>query len=390
MRSRSAITAVFFVNGALLASWVSRIPAISHRTGATPGLLGLALLAPAVAAMITLPWVGRVLPGRSTRSFCRFGMVGLMAAIILPALARTVPVLALALVAAGVASAMLDVAMNAQGVSIERRSPRPLLSSLHAAFSFGGFAGAGVGALAAALHVAPLPHLVGAAALFGIPGTAATVWLLPRTEEADAGAHHPKLRWRRLPRRLVMIGVAAFFCLMAEGGAADWSAKLVHDDLTGSAAAGALAFAAFSVAMAVGRLLADRLWSRWGASGLLRRSGTLAAAGFAAGIAIGTTTSALAGFAALGLGLSGVIPTLFRSSAEEPGVPTSSALAAVASLGYVGFLVGPPLIGSIAQLTTLRAACIVLVVPGVVIVMLAPSAGDPRRVASRAKSSVAY
>ena len=128
---------------------------------------------------------------------------------------------------------------------------------------------------------------------------------------------------------LVLLGAACFFCLMAEGGSSDWSAKLVRDGLGGTAALGAIAYAVFSIAMGSGRLVADRLWARWGAVGLLRRSGALAAIGLAAGLAIGTVGSAIVGFAALGLGLAGVVPTLFRSGANEPGVSTGAALAAV-------------------------------------------------------------
>jgi MFS family permease len=254
---------------------------------------------------------------------------------------------------------------------------RPILSSLHAAFSFGGFAGAALGALAAALSVAPLPHLAFAALLFGIPGLVAIGPLL--REDHDADAHAPTLTLRRLPSRLALLGAACFFCLMAEGGSSDWSAKLVRDGLAGSAVFGAITYAVFSIAMASGRLVADPLWKRWGSVGLLRRSGALAAVGFAAGLAIGTVGSALVGFAALGLGLAGVVPTLFRSGADEPGVPTGPALAAVSSLGYLGFLAGPPLIGGVAQLTSLRMACSLLVLAGVLVMLLAPSAAPPAR-----------
>jgi MFS family permease len=371
------VTAVFFVDGALFASWASRIPALSDRVGATTGVLGLALLAPAVGAVIAMPLVGRVLPGRSSRTFCRVAVAGLMAAILLPGIARSVPGLAASLLLVGVANSTLDLAMNAQGVSIERRLKRPILSSLHAAFSFGGFAGAGLGALAAALEVAPLPHLAFAALLFGVPGFAATRPLLARDEDADAGA--PAMRWTRVPSRLALLGAACFFCLVAEGGASDWSAKLVRDDLAGTAALGAIAYAVFSVAMGTGRLLADGLWARWGSAGLLRRSGALAAIGFAAGLALGTPVTAIAGFAALGLGLAGVVPTLFRAGAEEPGVATGPALAAVSSLGYLGFLAGPPLIGGAAELTSLRFASGLLVLAGLLVVALAPTAVPPRR-----------
>jgi hypothetical protein len=387
MTPRAGITAVFFVNGALFASWASRIPALSDHAGASTGALGLALLAPAAGAVVAMPLVGRLLPGRSSRTFCRFAIAGLMAAILLPAAAGSVPALAGALLVVGMANSTLDLVMNAQGVSIERHLSRPILSSLHAAFSFGGFAGAGVGALAAALHVAPLPHLAGAALVFGVPGLIAVGPLLGQDRDNDA--HAPALRWRRVPSRLALLGAACFFCLMAEGGASDWSAKLVRDDLAGSAALGAIAYAVFSIAMGTGRLIADRLWARWGSAGLLRRAGALAAVGFAAGLTTGTAPSAIAGFAALGFGLAGVVPTLFRAGADEPGVSTGPALAAVSSLGYLGFLAGPPLIGAIAQLTSLRLACGVLVLAGLSVMLLAPSAAPPRpRSAARGQPSL--
>jgi predicted MFS family arabinose efflux permease len=379
---RPAITLVFFVNGALFASWASRIPALSDNVGATTGVLGLALLAPAIGAIIAMPLLGRLLPGRSSRSFCRVAVAALMAAILLPALARSVPALAGALLLVGVANSTLDLAMNAQGVSVERHLHRPILSSLHAAFSFGGFAGAGLGALAAALGIAPLPHLAFAALLFGVPGLIATGRLLPRDEDADA--HAPTLALTRVPARLALLGAACFFCLLAEGGASDWSAKLVRDDLAGTAALGAVAYAVFSLAMGSGRLVADRLWARWGSVGLLRRSGALAAVGFAAGLAPGTAPAAIAGFVALGLGLAGVVPTLFRAGADQPGVATGPALAAVSSLGYLGFLAGPPLIGGVASLTSLRLACGLLALAGLVVILLARSAAPPTRRAQTA------
>lgn len=387
MKRRLAITAVFFADGALFGTWVSRIPALSDHVHASPGILGLCLLAPAMAAVVTMPMVGRFLPGRSSAAFCRASVAGLMVAILLPALAPTVPALAASLLVVGAVNSTLDLVMNAQGVSIERGMDQPILSSLHAAFSFGGFAGAGLGALAAALNVAPVAHFAFAAVLLGTPVLLAMVWL-PR-EDHDADAHAPALRWTRMPARLALLGVACFFSLLAEGGASDWSAKLVREDLAGTAALGAVAYAVFSVGMGSGRLLADRLWARWGAAGLLRRSGALAAVGFAAGLGAGTVPSAIAGFAALGLGLAGVVPTLFRAGADHPGVSTGPALAAVSSLGYLGFLAGPPIIGAVAQFTSLRVACGVLVLAGLIVLLLAPVAEAEPAVAEPSQEPLA-
>jgi MFS family permease len=369
VRLRAAIAVVFFVDGALFATWVSRIPALASATHAGNGTLGLALLAPAVGALIVMPVIGRHLAGRSSRAFCRVSTAGLALGVALPALATSVPVLGGALLLVGIANSTLDVSMNAHGVTAERHLRRPILSSLHAAFSFGGFAGAGLGALAAHAGVGAEEHLAVAGLLFGTLGLLATRWLLPA--DVDDDAHAPRLRLVRLPLRLGLIGVACFFCFLAEGGAADWSAKLVRDDLAGSAALGAVAYAAFSLAMGTGRLLADAVWSRWRDVKLLRRCGLLAAIGFGVALGIGTAGSAVVGFAVLGLGLSAVVPTLFRSAAGERGVATGSALAAVSAIGYTGFLAGPPLVGGLAQLSSLRVACGLFVLCGLLVVALA-------------------
>jgi predicted MFS family arabinose efflux permease len=373
---RAAVTVVFFADGALFASWISRIPTLSDRVGASPGLLGLILLAPAVAGALAMPLAARALARGSSRRVSRLALFALMIAVPLPGLAHASWSLAASLLLLGFAGATLDVSMNAQGVTVERHLAKPILSSLHAAFSFGGFAGAGGGAIAAGLGISPLVHLLIAAALFGIPGLVATLALHARDDDPDAEAPH--LRWRALPTRLIILGIACFFGLLAEGAAGDWSAKLVRAEPLGSATAGALAYAAFSVGMAAGRLAADRLWMRWGSAGLILRGGSLAAAGLTAGLVIGDAPAEIAGFLILGLGLSSNVPTLFRAAAAETGVAAGSALAAVSSLGYVGFLIGPPVIGGLAQLTSLRLACGLLGLSALVVAALAPFAQTRR------------
>ena len=347
LNARAGVTVVFFVNGALFATWASRIPALSNRVDATTGVLGLALLAPAVGAVVAMPLVGHLLPGRSSRTFTRLALAGLMVALLLPALARSVTALAGALFVVGLTSSAMDLSMNAQGVSVERHMKRPILSSLHAAFSFGGFAGAGLGALAAGFKVAPLPQFAAAAPV----RCARTDRHRPAAgPDEDADAHAPTMRWRGTPvasraardrvpvlpdGRGRIVGLERELCprrpRLLSGARGDHVRGVQRRDGNGAPD--------------------DRSSGiRWGSVGLLRRCGALAAVGFAAGLAAGTAPAAIAGFAALGLGLAGVVPTLFRAGADQPGVSTGPALAAVTSLGYLGFLGGPPLIGGVAQL----------------------------------------
>ncbi|MDQ6835553.1 MAG: MFS transporter [Actinomycetota bacterium] len=375
-RARTAITVVFFVDGALMASWASRIPALAAQTHATTGLLGLVLLCPAAGSLLAMPVIGRWLSGRSSATFCRVALGALTASVMLPGLARSVGALAGALLLVGVSNSSLDVAMNAHGVTVERNVRHAILSSLHAAFSFGSFAGAGLGALAAGLSVSPTLNLIVAGTLFGGLGMVATRGLLARDMDPDAAA--PRMRFTRLPLRLAVLGTACFASFLAEGGASDWSAKLVRDDLAGSAALGAVAYATFSVAMGAGRLFIDHLWARWGSVKLLRACGLLAALGFAGGLAVDDPAGAVGGFAALGLGLAGVAPTLFRAAADQPGVSTGPALSAVASLGYLGFLAGPPIVGGLASATSLRLACGLFVASGLAVAALAFAAADDR------------
>ncbi len=380
MRPRRAVWLVFFLDGALMASWIARIPALAARVHAGDGLLGLALLAPALGAIVTFPRVGRLVVRFTSRTVSRVAALVLAVVIVLPALPTSVPLLCLVLLLVGSANSVLDVSMNANGMAVERTLGRPILSSLHAGFSFGGFAGAGLGAAAAAAGVSPLPDLLVSAGLFGGIGLVAGRGLLVADGDVDAAA--PPLRLSRLPGRIVLLGVACLCSFVAEGGAADWSAKLVHDELAGTAALGALAYAAFSMAMAAGRLLGDRLFARWGSVATLRALCLLASVGFGVALAAGDAVGAVAGFAALGFGLSVVAPTLFRSATEEPGVATGSALGAVSAVGYTGFLAGPPIIGALASLTSLRLACALFVLAPALVFVLAFAARPPARLPS--------
>jgi MFS family permease len=369
---RVAITVVFALNGVVYGSWASRIPAIQNRLDLSAGALGIALAGVAAGALVAMPlsgsWSARAGSRRVTRSF-------LVAVCVLLALAGLAPSLGLLIVATfayGAANGALDVAMNTQGTSIEKHAGRLILSSLHAGFSAGGLLGALIGAAAAAADLDVRVHLalVGAIALaIGLPMTRD---LLPA--DADAAPEGPS--FARPSRALWALGILAFCCLLAEGAAADWSAVYVEDALDAPAGQAALAFAAFSATMTLGRLAGDRLAGAFGSVRLLRVCGLVAGAGIGGALLLAMPGAAIVGFGLLGAGLSVVVPIVFRSAASVPGAAAGPSLAAVSTLGYLGFLAGPPIVGGLAEVTSLPAALSVVVVCAAATAALAGATRD--------------
>ncbi|MCP9484848.1 MAG: MFS transporter [Gaiellaceae bacterium MAG52_C11] len=352
--ARTAVTVVFFASGAAYGSWVARLPSLQAGIDGTKSELGVALFGIPGDSIVMLPVAGWLAARLGSRSVAQSGLVGVAVSLPLIGLAPSLLALTLAFAAFGVASATIDLAMNAHGVSVERRYGRPILSSFHAAFSLGGLAGASAGGAAAALGVSPLAQLSGAAAVILGIGVWSRSRLLPGHVDAAPGQVYG-----RPSAGLVALAALAFAGLLAEGAAGDWSGIYLNETLgTGEGAAGA--FVGFSITMTLGRLVGDRLTSAWGATCLTRGAGLLGAAGIAAALLSRDPLVAVVGFVCLGAGLSTVIPTVFRAAAAA-GPSPGAGIAAVSTVGYGAFLVGPPAIGVLADATSLTLALSLLV-----------------------------
>ena len=348
-RSRLAVATIFFVNGAVLASWVAHIPGVKERHGIGDGSLGFVLLFMALGAVLALPLGGWLVDRFGSRLITSLAALVFCLALPWPLLSRDVTCLVTALVLLGACNAVLDVSMNAQAVAVELRYQRSIMSSFHALWSLGGVVGAALSGLAMSLDALPARYLVATAIVAAAFVSGTLGWLVPSEPRRDGAAHivgPPS-------RRLLGLGLVAFLGLLAEGAMGDWSAVYLHDALGQSGAAAATGFAAFSLAMAVGRLGGDRLADGLGPRALLRASGAVAAAGLGVALIAGEPRVALAGFAAVGLGIANIIPVTFRSAGRVSDVPAGTALAAVATTGYLGYLAGPPLIGLVAETTSL-------------------------------------
>jgi MFS family permease len=406
IRSRIGVAVAFLANGAMLATWASRIPAVMGRLGLTPGQLGLALLAEVGGVLLVMQLAGPLCGRLGSRPVTRAGVVLMSLAMLGPALAWSLPSLVVGLLLLGGGNGLLDVAMNAHGVTVERRYGRPILSGFHALWSAGGILGALCGGLAAEAGVPVLAHFAVAAAILGVGAMATTRWLLPASADAigstttptgaaasvgveRAGAAGPvgpagvgtaARRWwaRRargpaMDRRVLVLGLIGFACL-GEGAAANWSAVYLRG-LGASPGMAAAGLGAFSLTMTAGRLLGDRLNARFGAVRLARVSGVIAAVGLGAGLAVGTPTAAVAGFALHGVGLSCIIPLVFSAAGRIGGPHAGTALARVATFSYAGPLIGPVVIGTIADRTSLATG---LLLPVALAGVVALAAGNLR------------
>jgi hypothetical protein len=244
----------------------------------------------------------------------------------------------------GAASGAMDVAMNAHGVAVERELRRPVLSSLHGGWSVGGFAGAALAAVAAAAGVDPrVESAVVAAGLW-----LATLWLTTQLGQMTAHAGPGESGGLALPSRSVLLlGCLCFLAMMTEGAIGDWSGIYLRQDLGTSTAIAATGFAAFSLGMAVARLGGDALNERLGAPRLLRSGMALVAIILAAALLIARPAPSVLAFALAGLGIANAVPLLFSAAGRVP--PAGPSLAATFTVGYTGFLVGPPTIGFLAD-----------------------------------------
>jgi MFS family permease len=367
-QARGAVTAIFFLNGLVFGEWAARIPAIRDRVGLSDGELGIVLAFAAIGSIVAMPIAGgraaRIGSRRATR--VAFALMCLASGII--ALAPSLLVLCALALFYGASMGSLDVTMNAHGVAVEKRYDRAILASFHAAFSIGGLAGGAIGALAAAADVDVRVQLAVVAAISAAIGLTWSRRFLGADEDAMG---HAEPVFVRPPRRLLALGALAFACLLIEGASADWSAVYLRDNLGTTAAVAAIGFTAFSVTMTLGRVFGDRLVDRFGPEAVVRAGGTIAAVGFGLSLLAAAPVPAILGFACLGAGMSGVVPIVFRASGQVPGMAAGVGLAAVSSTGYLGFLVGPPTIGGLAELFGLPAALGVLVLLAAAVALLA-------------------
>ena len=354
----------------VFSSFFARLPAVKAELGASDGQLGLALFCATGGLVLAQPLAGALIGRAGVRIPALAGIVGYAVGVLVAALAGSVALLAVVLFAVGFANGVLDVAVNVHGVAVERGLGRRVLSSMHAAFSFGVMAGAGGGALAAAASLDPEPHLA-IVAVVSVGTALAVAGRLP-----GAPVDRPRgPAFARPSGALAALGVAAFCVLLAEGAVTDWSAIYLTDETGAGEALAATGLTAFALLMALGRLGGDRVAESVGDVALVRGGSTLAAAGMGLALATAESVPSVVGFALMGVGLSATFPRIVAAAARVGGAAEAPAIGAVTGVGYAGLMAGPAAIGALSEVAGLRTALLLVVV---LCVVSALSAGSMR------------
>ncbi|MDH6213083.1 MFS transporter [Streptomyces pseudovenezuelae] len=363
--ARVATFTYFILCGTLMGTWVVHIPAIEERVSISHATLGGLLVLLGLGAFIGMQVAGRLADRLGARVVVPVAGVLCSATLVLPGLPRDPGTLAGALLIFGFANGCLDVSMNAHAVHVEKAYGRPVMSAFHAMFSVGGVIASLFAAGAASIRMSP-------AATMGILGAAGVVTalasaraLLPATPPPAAGGsaeeeRAPAAKRHSAPGRIGILACLALIVMLCEGAANDWSALHLKDILGAPASTAAFAYGTYAAAMTIGRLLADRLVARFGSMAILRYGSATAAVGITIAAVSPWVWSAFAGWALFGLGLSGCVPQLFSAAGHADPSAAGANVSRVASLGYVGMLAGPAVIGWMTHLVALNHAFLLL------------------------------
>lgn len=382
MSPRLATFLVFSVNGAMIGTWVAHIPWLQGHLGISKATLGLCLLCLAAGALVSMPLTGHLIDRRPTATVTRSATLLFCLMPALPLLATSPYMLGAILFVFGASNGAMDVAMNAHGIAIQKELKRPIMSSFHGGWSVGGFAAAGLVAVAAAAGLDPRVESL----LVGVALLLLSLWITRRLGAANA--HSSAGHGFALPTRpLILIGALCFLVMLTEGAIGDWSGIYLRQDAGASPAAAAMAFAGFSLGMAIARLGGDVVNARIGAGRLLRAGTALVAIALGSVVLIGEMVPAVIGFALCGLGIANAVPLLFTAAGRIH--PPGPSLAAAFTLGYTGFVVGPPVIGLLSDQIGLSRTLALLVLAPVTVTVLGGRAIGKSNRASRAAAEVA-
>ena len=364
---RIAVKLIFFINGFVHANLAARFPRIQEIFSIDNGTLGIVLLSSSVGALIAMPFTGWLIIRNGSRRITIAAVFLYCLSVPLMPVMPDVFGLAFIFFIMGITAGMLDVSMNAQAVMVERQHSKPIMTSFHALFSIGMVAGAGCGALFVKLETTLFLHLSVIIAL-GLLGAAWARYHLIHDKPQEKIHEYPAFR---LPNSaMVSIGVIAFCCMLGEGAMADWSTNYMEKIAGASKALAPIGLSSFALAMTIGRFFGDSARIKFGDRTLMIYLGLISTLGLTVTLLFIHPFAVIAGLFITGLGLSSIVPIAYSIAGNTKNLSPGVGLAMVTTVGYSGFLFGPPIIGFVADWQSLRLALGAVAVLFVVMTLL--------------------
>lgn len=363
--SRISISTCFFLAGLVFSSWASRIPDVKDRFGLNEAELGGILFMLPMGSLAALPVAGWVVHRLGSKWVTIISIIVYSFLLFAISIAPSIFILSFILFLFGVIGNFTNISMNAQGLSIQHKMNRPILSSLHAMWSLGAFAAAVLTGWSVKLGFPISVHflvLVSFVALLSVPCS------FPMVKDFDDGTPKKIFAWPTRP--LLLLGVICFCVAMSEGAMADWSSLYYRERIHEVTSASTLGYTSFAFCMAMGRFAGDRLIQMFSHAAVIRMNGVLIFSGMALALGIQSPFMVILGFGLVGFGVSSVIPIVYMLAAKSKTMAPATALSAVSSVGFTGFLFGPPMIGFIANGIGLREALGIVALLGMLIVFL--------------------
>lgn len=367
---RLALSVFFFIQGIVFASWASRIPDIKESLRLSDAALGGLLLALPAGQMAGMALSGYLVSRFGSRLIMLIAAFLYPGSLILLGAANSVVLLAGALVLFGLCANLINIAANTQAVGVEALYRRSILASFHGLWSLAGFTGGLLGALMVANHQPPLVHYAIVFAITMLLLATSAAYLLPRDAPKKTGSNSIFVK---PDKNIIVLGLITFACMICEGTMFDWSGVYFEQVVHAPVEVSRLGFIAFMSAMAGGRFAADYFITRFGVKPMLKASGLIILTGLLLSVVFPTLVPATIGFLLVGLGVASVVPLSYSIAGRSKTIAPGVALAMVSSIGFLGFLLGPPLIGFVAEGYGLRWSFTLIAVLGLGTTLLAGS-----------------
>lgn len=363
--NRRSVRVFFLMHGLCFATWASRIPTIQSNLNLSAATLGTILFALPLGFFVSLAFAGWLVGKLGSKKTVILSSILYSLSLVSIGWSGSAVQVAFSLLSFGFFANLLNISMNTQAVAVEELYSKRMMATFHGLWSLAGFVGAAVGGWMIGREIAPVQHFIFISSTFFIAIAISASGLIEKDKNKGE-----KIRLLALPdNALLGLGIIAFCSMMVEGAMFDWSGIYFTDVVDAPNALTGLGYTTFMIAMAGMRFLADNLAERFGLKRILQASGLLATAGLLLSVIFPQLLTSVLGFLLVGIGVSSVVPMIYSAAGKSKTMAAGTALTAVSSLGFMGFLIGPPTIGFITEVSSLKGSFLALTVMSIAVVV---------------------